>query len=133
MKPQASCSSRIKEGMKAARMKQVDLVEKTGIPKSTMSQYVNGRFKPKQDALNLIAKALNVDEAWLLGFNVPPERKPKEEYLTEGTNDLKELCKFLQSNPEIKALTATLREMTEDEIQELARYGKFLRARDGIK
>lgn len=40
-----------------------------------MSQYISGAFKPKQDRTYLIAQALNVSEAWLMGFDVPMERK----------------------------------------------------------
>ena len=42
-------------------MTQSELCEKTGIPKSAMSQYVSGAFTPKQERTYLIAKALNVN------------------------------------------------------------------------
>ena len=32
-----------------------------------MSQYVKGTFEPKQDRVELLAKALQVSEAWLMG------------------------------------------------------------------
>ena len=133
MIPKANCSDRIREGMRMARMKQVDLVKKTGIPKSTMSRYVNGKFRPKQDALALIAEALNVDEGWLMGFNVPPDRKPKLEIFVDQQDDMSGIVKFLQEDPDAMAVTISLKKMTKEEIQELARYGKFLRQRDGIK
>lgn len=54
---------------------QTELCARTGIPKSAMSQYMSGKFKPKQNRTFLIAKALNVNEAWLMGFDdVPMER-----------------------------------------------------------
>ena len=34
-----------------------------------MSQYLSGTFKPKQQRTYLIAKALNVNEAWLMGYD----------------------------------------------------------------
>jgi transcriptional regulator with XRE-family HTH domain len=46
----------------------------TGITKSSISQYVSGKFEPKQKALYALAKALNVSEAWLMGYSVPRER-----------------------------------------------------------
>ena len=70
-----SCASRIREGLKLRNMKQADLCELTGIPKSAMSQYCQGNFVPKQDRTGAIAQALNVSEAWLMGFDVPMERK----------------------------------------------------------
>lgn len=32
---------------------------------------MSGYAKPKQDRIYLIAKALHVDEAWLIGYDVP--------------------------------------------------------------
>lgn len=67
-------SERIKEGMYIRDMKQSDLVEATGISKGALSSYISGRYTPKQNNIYLIAKALNVNEAWLMGSDVPMER-----------------------------------------------------------
>ncbi len=69
-----TCAARISKALELRGMRQIDLVEKTGIPKSAISQYCSGSFKPKQKRLFLIAEALNVDEAWLMGLDVPMER-----------------------------------------------------------
>lgn len=71
----AETKDRIKEALELREMKQADLVEKTGIDKGQMSSYLSGRYKPKQVNLHLIAEALSVDEAWLMGFDVPMEKK----------------------------------------------------------
>lgn len=68
------CADRIKKALAIRNMRQADLSEKTGIPKSAISQYCSGAFKPKQQRLGLIAEALGVDEAWLMGLDVPMER-----------------------------------------------------------
>lgn len=72
---QASCGDRIKRALRIKGMKQSDLCQITKIPKSAISQYISGAFEPKQDRIYLIAKALNVSEAWLMGFDVPMERE----------------------------------------------------------
>ncbi|MBE6685747.1 MAG: helix-turn-helix domain-containing protein [Ruminococcaceae bacterium] len=54
---------------------QTDLCELTDIPKSAMSQYISGSFKPKAHRTHALAKALNVSEAWLMGYDVSMERK----------------------------------------------------------
>lgn len=69
-----TCSSRIKKALKMRNMKQIDLVHITNLGSSAISQYVSGKYEPKQKALHAIAKALNVSEAWLMGFDVPIER-----------------------------------------------------------
>lgn len=58
-------------------MKQSDLVEKTKIGKSSISTYISGAYEPKQRNIYKIAKALDVSEAWLMGFDVPMERDSK--------------------------------------------------------
>ena len=70
-----TCSDRLKEGLRIRGMKQSDLCKATKIPKSAMSQYLGGIYEPKQDRIYLISKALNVSEAWLMGYDVPMERK----------------------------------------------------------
>lgn len=71
MKEKVTCAERIRQGLELRRMTQKELCEKTGIPKSAMSQYCNGAFAPKQTRTALIARALKVSEAWLMGYDVP--------------------------------------------------------------
>lgn len=71
----ATIAQRIKEGLAARGMKQADLVYKTGIGKSSISTYISGDYEPKQRNIYKIANALNVSEAWLMGYDVPMERE----------------------------------------------------------
>ena len=66
---------RLVEGMNMRDMKQVDLVRATGLSKQKISQYVSGQFEAKQDGVYILAKALDVSEAWLMGFDVPMDKK----------------------------------------------------------
>jgi transcriptional regulator with XRE-family HTH domain len=59
-------------------MKAADLCQKTGIPKGAISYYLSGKSEPKADRLYIICKALDVAEAWLLGYDVAVEKKPKQ-------------------------------------------------------
>lgn len=67
-------ASRIKQALEIRGMKQADLVEQTGIGKSSISTYLSGAYEPKQRNIYKIAKALNVNEAWLMGQDVPMNR-----------------------------------------------------------
>ena len=85
----ATCAERIKKALYIKGMKQSDLCRLTQIPKSALSQYISGAFEPKQDRIYLMAQALNVSEAWLMGLDVPMERQvkkasPSESNLSEG-------------------------------------------------
>lgn len=74
---------RLKKAMAIRGYKQVDLVEKTKLRKSAISQYFSGKYEPKQKALVVIAKALNVTEHWLMGYDVPME-KPTNHSMPES-------------------------------------------------
>lgn len=70
----AEMKDRLKEALDARDMRAVDLTEKTGVPKSAVSFYLAGKSQPKADRLYLIARALDVSETWLLGYDVPMVR-----------------------------------------------------------
>ena len=65
---------RLREAMTLRGFRAVDLVERTGIPKGTISYYLSGHTQPKADRLYLLASALDVSEAWLLGYDVAIHR-----------------------------------------------------------
>lgn len=75
MGEKVTCAERLREALALRDMKQSELCELTNIPKSAMSQYVNGSFEPKQDRVEAIANALNVTQAWLMGYDVPMEHR----------------------------------------------------------
>ena len=78
----ATIAERIKEALQLRNMKQSDLVEKTGIGKSSISTYLSGSYEPKQRNIYKIAQALNVSEAWLMGADVPmTSRQPQRSFI----------------------------------------------------
>jgi transcriptional regulator with XRE-family HTH domain len=74
----AELKDRLKEALERRQMRAVDLVEAADVPKSAISFYLAGKSKPKADRLYKIAQALDVSEAWLLGYNVAMERTPDQ-------------------------------------------------------
>lgn len=72
--PLENTKDRIALGLEMRDLKPIDLSNMTGIPKSSISQYMSGYAIPKSDRIAKIAKALNVSEAWLMGFPVEPTR-----------------------------------------------------------
>ncbi len=69
------CYLRLKKALKIRGLKQTDLCSMTEINKSTMSQYLSGQYEPSQLKLEIISRALKVNEAWLMGYDVPMERQ----------------------------------------------------------
>jgi len=72
-----SFAKRMREAMNLRNMNQADLVEKTKIGKSSISQYLSGKYVPKQEFTILIAQALDVDVFWLMGEDGAMERPIK--------------------------------------------------------
>lgn len=64
-------SERLEYALKYRGMRQSDLAKESGITKSSISQYLNDGFEPTKKRLERIAKALDVNEPWLMGWDVP--------------------------------------------------------------
>ena len=90
----SSLKNRLYEAMTARGKKAVDLTRDLGIPKSAVSQYLSGKSqKMDSERLYAIAKYLDVDEPWLLGFDVPmksnTETKKGQPTVVDGLSDKK--------------------------------------------
>ena len=73
-KPQESIAIRLRKAMDARGKKQADLMRETGLDRGAISSYLSGKYEPKQKAIYKLSQALDVSEAWLLGYEVPMER-----------------------------------------------------------
>lgn len=71
--PTAELKDRLKQALTVRDMSAIELSEQTGIPKSSISQYMSGYAKPKRDRIYLICKALDISEPWLIGYDVEME------------------------------------------------------------
>lgn len=60
--------SRLKKAMNLRGMSPIELSEATGIAKGTISKYINRKFKPKYEKKIILAKALKISPAYLLGI-----------------------------------------------------------------
>lgn len=121
-----SCSERIKYALAKTGLKQTDLCKKTGIPKSAMSQYISGAFEPKQDRVELIAKALDVNEAWLMGFDVPMERLELDHDIPISEDAYKydsrlnldnDMLRIIEEKPLLKELFSKLAYLDDEHLQ----------------
>ena len=77
-------SIRLKKIMFERGLKQVDILELakpycvqlgTKLNKNDLSQYVSGKVEPGSHKLTILGLALNVSEAWLMGYDVPISRQ----------------------------------------------------------
>lgn len=95
-------STRLQRILSERGLKQVDVLERAvpyckeyGIKlnKSDLSQYVSGKVEPGQDKLTVLGLALNVSEAWLMGFDVPMERNSANDTVPPGFEPLPKMVK----------------------------------------
>ena len=86
--------------------------------KSDISQYVAGKTEPSQHKLVALATALQVSEAWLMGFEVPRERQISIEVTQEE--------RFILTN--FQLLNATGKQKAIDYVTDLADNPKYQRA-----
>lgn len=120
----STASERIKEGMALRGLKQVDLVERTGISKGALSSYISGRYIPKQNNTFLIAKALDVNEAWLMGADVPMERVSGKTESKQGPSyssqckEIIEVCEQLSAHNQRKVLTYSKNLLSTQQMEE---------------
>lgn len=103
-----SLKDRLYEAMAIRGKKAVDLTRDLHIPKSAVSQYLSGKSQNMDsERLYAIAKYLNVDEPWLLGYDVPMEKPAPEEL---GT-----LAAEVLLNPDLLRLVQLYTELEESD------------------
>lgn len=92
-----STAYRLKQLMDERGLRQVDILkmcepycEKYDVKlgKNDLSQYVSGKVEPRQHKLSVLGMALNVSEAWLMGFDTPMERAPQSASAAIPTNTI---------------------------------------------
>ncbi len=106
---------RLREAMDTRGLRSVDLVEKTGIPKVTVSYYLSGKTTPRSDKLYLLAQALDVSEAWLLGYDVPMARTADQ----KKNDQLAKLIVRLRTDEGFFSTVSTLAELTAERYQSI--------------
>ena len=96
---------RIQYAINLRNMKQVDVINKTGINKGALSSYISGRYKPKDDSIYKLALVLEVNPEWLRGKDVPMELDISSYYYMNAFDDnfiinnkIEILAKLLRNN-----------------------------------
>ena len=106
---------RLQQALSRRGWKAADLVERTGVPKGAISYYLAGKSKPKTDRLYIIAKALDVSEAWLLGYDVPMNRTDDQ----KKNDQLVKLVAKLRTDEGFFNTVSTLAELTAEQYQSI--------------
>lgn len=126
-------TNRLNKAMTLRDMKQVDLAEKTGLSKSRINHYVNGLYQAKQDAIHLLAIALNVNESWLMGYDVNMDRAINWKDIDTAQQGIDKEYDVSVKNPhpdDIKTIAAhhdEKEDWTQEELEDLEMFKELLR------
>lgn len=107
----ASTPDRLREAMQVAGKKQIELATETGLSHSTISRYLSGKVEPRQDAIIKLARALNVSEWWLWGYDVPQARTSAH----KKNDQLVSIVKQFRADPEFSEVVSMLAELPADQ------------------
>ena len=104
---------RLREALDFRGKKAADLSKDLNIPKSAVSQYLSGKSQTMDsERLYSICRYLNVNEAWMLGFDVPMERDFKK------NNDIMtDIVVRMRKDYEFFSLVERLYSLEEDQIR----------------
>lgn len=81
LKPVDTTANRLRLALEKRNKTQSVLARDTGIDTAAISRYVKGMYKPKSTAMYKLALALDVNEMWLYGYDVPMERSAEQKEL----------------------------------------------------
>lgn len=110
-----SFKERLREAIIAKNMSQSELSRLTGIGRNSICDYLKGKYEAKQDKIYIIAKVLNVSEAWLLGYDVSSERPTDEE-------------RHLNQNEQI--IAAHIKDdVTDEEMKEIVNFIEYIKSK----
>lgn len=108
----SSFKERLTELMQKNNLRQADVVKTTGLDKSTISYYLNGKREPAQDNIFTISQAYNVDPAWLMGYEVPMEKQPIKR--TYSAHEAAEIL-IIKENPNVRSLIDDYLKLTPEQ------------------
>lgn len=110
---------RLVKAMNVRDIKPTELSQKASIDKGSISHYMNGDYKAKDVTLNKLAEALNVDEAWLMGYDVPMTKSNSNQLISD------EILKF--------TLFGDDKETTDVQLENVKKYAQSLKKSSVIR
>ena len=106
---------RLRKALEMREKKAVDLSKDLNIPKSAISQYLSGKSQQMDsERLFNICRYLDVNEAWMLGFNVQMERE-----MQKKNDTLSDIVVKMITDPNFCSLVESLYNRNDSEIVEL--------------
>ena len=115
---------RLNSILQKRNLSQADLSKMTGIRSSSISDWLNGKYEPKQDKIAIIADALNVSPVWLIGYDDTPTNQTEGYYVDPETAEYAEM---LRTRPEARLLFSASRGISKEDMQKAVEYIELLK------
>lgn len=110
---------RLRKVLTIKNIRAAELAERSGVNKSSISQYYNGSHKPSNIAAMKMADVLGVNPMWLMGF--------------DHVDMYEELNTAEESDNAVDVLKAALKktgyynsDFTDDEVIDIMKYAEFI-------
>ena len=117
---------RLNSILQKRNLSQADLSKMTGIRSSSISDWLNGKYEPKQDKIAIIADALNVSPVWLIGYDDTSSNQSEGYYVDPETA---EYAEYLRTRPEARLLFSASRGISKEDMQKAVEYIEFLKSK----
>ena len=117
---------RLNSILQKRNLSQADLSKMTGIRSSSISDWLNGKYEPKQDKISTIAEALNVSPVWLIGYDDTSSNQSEGYYVDPETA---EYAEYLRTRPEARLLFSASRGISKEDMQKAVEYIEFLKSK----
>lgn len=104
-------AKRLSDAMAKERIKAQELSEKSGVAKSSISQYLNGRNAPSNSSGAKLGAVLHVHAMYLCGFDVDEQGYP------------------IENSTLVQAVHHEGDYWTDEELEEIERYKDFIKSK----
>lgn len=118
-------SQRLEMVMKETGVNQARLSELTGIRQSSISDYLTGKYSPKQDKIITIANKLQVNTSWLMGYDDNKQLK-KTSAIPYTDPEVLRYASILKRTPSLRELVDLLSELPKKDLQVVSLFIKAL-------
>lgn len=118
---------RLNSILQKRNLSQADLSKMTGIRSSSISDWLNGKYEPKQDKISIIADALNISPVWLIGYDDDAASQPEGYYVDPETA---EFAEFLRTRPEARLLFSASRGISKEDMEKAVEYIELLKLKN---
>jgi transcriptional regulator with XRE-family HTH domain len=96
-------------------MKAAELSKKTNVPEGAISYYLSGKSQPKGDRLYILCVALDVSEAWMLGYDTPMARTAEQ----KRNDEVVRIVSQLKKDPKFFEIVSKFAELPTEQYDSL--------------